>query len=130
MVHTDRSALICDLAETYGVYDLGSLPLTTVAILASGLRDNSRIKMKLSGRKVSDNLLLLAHAVDRLSLLVWAQTKDGQKNRHRPPSIVDHLLYGDKTNRLKGMVFDSPEDFWAARESILNKVKGGEANGR
>ena len=63
MVHTDRSALICDLAETYGIYDMGSLPVTTVAILASGLRDNSRIKMKLAGMKVSNELLLSASSL-------------------------------------------------------------------
>ena len=130
MIYTDRNALLCDLAETYGIYDIKAHPATRIALFSAGLRDNSRIKMKMSGRKVSDDLLLLAHAVDRLSLLVWAQTKDGQKNRHKPDSIADYLLHGDKTNKRKGRTFDTPDEFWKARQKIIDNVKGGEENGR
>lgn len=46
MVAEDEHALICDLAETYGIYDYHKLPARTVAILATGLREDSRIFMK------------------------------------------------------------------------------------
>lgn len=119
MIHTDRSALICDLAETYGLYDIGSLPVSTVAILASGLRDNSRIKMKLAGTAASNELLLLAHAVDRLTLLVWQNTRDGQKGRNKPESIAERIIYGDQGKTFRTNAFASPEAFEEARRAII-----------
>ena len=41
MMALDREALLCDLAETYGIYDVRALPVSTLAVLASGLRENS-----------------------------------------------------------------------------------------
>ena len=49
MVKTDKDAWMCDLAETYHIYDYESLPLSKVAIFSVGLRANSRIKMKMQG---------------------------------------------------------------------------------
>lgn len=46
MINTDESAVICDLAETYSIFDYKSLPVLTVATFCVGLRENSRIKMK------------------------------------------------------------------------------------
>ena len=87
MLAVDRTALICDLAETYGILDYKVLPVETLAALSVGLRENSRIKMKLSGAKVKPDFLLLAAAVDRLSLLVWSKTKDAEKGRKREKFI-------------------------------------------
>lgn len=108
------------MAETYGIYDMGSLPLDTVAILASGLGVDSRIGRKISGAKVPLNTLLLAHIADRLGLLVWQNTKDGRKNRNRPQSFVD--MINTEKNTIKGLSFATPEAFWAEREKLL---KGG-----
>lgn len=49
MIAKDEDALICDLAETYRIFDYRSLPLKTVATFSVGLRENSRIKMSLGG---------------------------------------------------------------------------------
>ena len=65
MVRADEDALICDFAETYHIYDYKRLPLSTAAALAVGLRDTSRIKMKLSGAVVANDIQLMAAAVDR-----------------------------------------------------------------
>lgn len=115
---TYEDLLICDLAETYGVFDLESLPVETVAILATGLGENSRIIRKLSGAKVPINTLLLAHIADRLGLLVWQNTKDGKKNRNRPKSFVE-AIEGAEAKTYKGIAFENPEDFWAARETLM-----------
>ena len=48
MLKKDEEALICDFAETYHIYDYKRLPLTTVAALAVGLRENSRLKMAMN----------------------------------------------------------------------------------
>ncbi len=35
MIAVDEDALVCDLAETYGIYDYRQLPITRVAVFAS-----------------------------------------------------------------------------------------------
>lgn len=130
MLKADRDALLCDLAETYGVYSFESLPTNTVAILACGLRANSRIKMKITGvHEGAPELLLLAHIADRLGLLVWQKTKDGQKGRKRPPSFVEELT--GKTDKAQKTVttvsaFETPEAFERARLAIIEKVRARE----
>lgn len=118
MVATDENALICDFAETYKILDYKGLPLRLAAVLASGLRDESRIKMKLSGSHIDKTTALLAAAVDRLSMLVWAKTKDAENNRNRPKSMLAMLL---KTDGPKEDLetFDTAEDFEAARKRII-----------
>ena len=118
MIQADEDALICDLAETYHIYDYRQLPPTRVAVFACGLRNDSRIKMKLSGQKVPLDTLLLAGISDRLSVLVWGQTKDGQKGRNRPAMLVEALMEkGSKDTDV--IVFDSGEDFEKARLKII-----------
>ena len=107
MIRKDENALICDFAETYHIYDLKRLPVTVAAALAVGLRDDSRIKMALSGAKAPTDILLLAAAVDRLSLLVWAQTKDAEKGRNRPKSILEAINPKESEN----LSYESGEDF-------------------
>lgn len=122
MLRKCRNELICDFAETYHIYELGSLPLSTVAILADGLRDTSRTKMKLTGARVAPDLLLLAHAVDRLGLLIWKDTKDGRRNRNRPDSFVEMMLGESNTKKRKADVFNSFEDFERARNRIITEA--------
>lgn len=110
MIIADEDALICDFAETYGIYDYKRLPLRTAAVLASGLREDSRIMMKLSGMNVTSNTLLNAVIADRVGLLAWMQTKDGAKGRNRPESIVVKLLNPEK-NREKAVAFQSGREF-------------------
>lgn len=125
MLHEDRNALICDMAETYNIYSLESLPVETVAVLACGLRASSRIKQKLTGVNVAPDILLLAHAVDALRILVWQPTKDGRKNRNKPESIADGLLGIERQERKKTAVtaFDTPEEFERARQAIIEKAR-------
>jgi len=118
MLKRDEEALICDFAETYHIYDLKRLPLTTVAALAVGLRDNSRIKMHMTGAQASTEIMLMAAMVDRLSLLVWFQTKDGEKGRNRPKSIIDAL----DSKESNTVTYESGEDFIKAREELLNQT--------
>ena len=125
MLHEDETAVICDLAETYHVLDYRVLPLKTVAALASGLRENSRIRMKLSGMRVSTDTMLAAATVDRLSMLIWAKTKDGEIGRNRPESILDKLTAEDTRSDEEYKAFDSPEEFMQARKELLLSREGG-----
>ena len=109
MISADRDAFVCDLAETYGIFDYRALPVQLLATLAAGLRDESRIKMRLSGGKLPRSELLLAAAVDRLSLLVWFLSKEGSE---RPKSIMEILL-GEEPKEKEIVAFESAEDFEA-----------------
>jgi len=111
-----KDALLCDLAETYGLFDFRALPVGTLATLACGLSDDSRIKRKIAGAKLTNDTMLLAAAVDRLSLLIWMQTEDGQRNRNRPKSILSSIL---NTEENEVAAFDSPEAFMAARAKAI-----------
>lgn len=123
MILEDEEALICDLAETYNIYDYKQLPPTRVAVFAFGLKDTSRIKMKLSGQKVPLETLLLAGIVDRLSFLVWAKTADGQKGINRPTMVTDTLL--NKEADTDVIVFSTSKDFEETRNKLIKKIQAG-----
>jgi len=48
MIHTDEDALICDLAETYHIFNYRELPPSLAATLSVGLKDDSRIKKEVA----------------------------------------------------------------------------------
>lgn len=121
IIAKDEDALICDFAETYHIYDYRSLPLSRVAIFAVGLRDDSRTKMRISGMRYPTDTLLLASAIDRLSLLVWMNSKDGANGVNRPKSILNELMGKESEKDIEA--FESSVDFEERRREIL--AKGG-----
>ena len=122
MLEADEDALICDLAETYGVFDYESLPLQTVAALSVGLRGDSRIKMKMTGAEFTRSELFLTVIADYLALILWSKTKDGTKGRNKPKSLRE-IFSKKKENDIVG--FDTPEEFEKARRAILDEVAHG-----
>lgn len=128
MINLDEDALVCDLAETYQIYEYKQLPLKQVAIFAYGLRDDSRIKQIMSDQIVPLETTLLASIVDRLSLSLWLQTKDGQKGVNRPASIAEMLTKNnkEKSDERDYLVFESGEDFENYRKALLAKTGGEE----
>lgn len=120
MINAGEDLLICDLAETYGILDYKALRPLQVAVLASGLRDDSRIKMKIAGAKLPLQTMLLAMAVDNLSVLRWMQTEDARKGRNVPVSIVSLLT--DSTQEENIVKFDSKDAFEARKQEVLAKV--------
>jgi hypothetical protein len=79
--------------------------------------------MAASETKIDMTTLLLASAVDRLSTLVWSKTKDAEKGRHRPGSIV--ALLTDRKKPSENVLFDTPEAYEAERARILEQIKEG-----
>lgn len=118
MIVLDETALKCDLAETYHIYDYRKLPSRMVASFSVGLRANSRIKMKLNGNKVPYEMELLMAMVDRLSLLVYAQSKDAKSGRNKPKMLLEELY--KETEKCYG--FDTPDDLNKAIEKIKRGV--------
>ncbi|WP_262315216.1 DUF5361 domain-containing protein [Lacticaseibacillus parakribbianus] len=119
MINTDEDALVCDLAETYHILDYKRLPLTTVAVFASGLRDDSRIMMRMSEQSVTTDTLLMAQITDAVSLLLWSKTEDGQAGNNRPNSIVSALLGTTTQKQVDQVTFSSGEDFIKARQKLM-----------
>ena len=119
MIKIDENALICDLAETYHIYNYRQMPPSQVAIFAIGLRDNSRIKIKLSGSKVSPEILLLAGIIDRLNLLLWTKTKDAEKGWNRPRPILESL-YKEENNI---SAFASGKEFEKERNRLIKEAE-------
>lgn len=122
MIKKDEDALICDLAETYGIFDYKRLSLRQVAVFSYGLKDDSRIKLQMRNTQVPIDLLLKASIVDQLRWIVWSKTEDSQKGRNRPESLVD-LLQG-KVKVRSEQSFESGEEFLREREKLLKRLRG------
>lgn len=122
MLTEDKTAVICDLAETYQIYDYRRMPARIVATLACGLKADSRIKTKMAGIKETPSLLLLnALIVDELRAFRWGLL--GDKNK-KPPFVVDILENGiPQKDTAQG--FNTVEEFEAARAEIIKKVQNG-----
>lgn len=124
MVNVDEEALICDLAETYHIFDYRSLPLLTVGIFACGLREDSRIMMKLSGTEVSLNSMLLSIIADNTSCIAWLNSTDGYKGINRPKSIVKALSESESKKGNDIRCFRTGKDF----TDEWNRIAGGDDN--
>ena len=124
MISADRDALVCDLAETYGIFDFKALPVDLLATLCVGLRADSRIKMRMNETKVTRVEMLLAACLDRLSMLWWAQTEDGHANQNRPKSILAALTGEPEAQQSNVESFASADDFISKWESITGVKYG------
>ena len=126
MIAADEDALICDLAETYHIYDYRAVPVRLLATLAAGLRPDSRICLSMTGSKISTTETLLAGLFDRVGHLVWMLSEDGQKGRNQPQRVLDMLLDNQPSEDV-GLYqsFDSVAGF----EAALAAAKGGGMNG-
>lgn len=124
MLRTDRYALECDLAETYRVYNWRDFPVAQIATFASGLRETSRIKSKISGRTSGLDLYLMAGILDALNILIWFQTEDGQKGVKRPKSLSDMFLLKAR-NKKRNITKEDIEEYEKERERVIKKIKEG-----
>ena len=111
MIATAEDALICDMAEYYRIYDYRSLSVELAATFSVGLmaREDSRIRMKLTGEKVPLSAMLLARISDTLAWIKWSKTKDGQSGTNRPIELVRILAGGIQESNIAS--FCSGEDF-------------------
>lgn len=113
MIAQGEQELICDLAETYQIYNYRAMPVRLVATLSAGLRDDSRIMMKLRGEKYSRELTTLAMILDGLTILRYQLF-----NIKDQPKLMCELLYPDESD--KAELFDSLDDFRAEWNRITN----------
>lgn len=125
MVNLDEDALICDMAEAYGVFDMYSLPAPLVATLAVGLRDDSRIKTRMMNMNMPLSEYLLAAIFDDVNWLCWTHTKEAEKGRGTAPQrILSILLERDEKKEDSFLTFGTAEEFESARRKILGENNG------
>lgn len=117
MIAADKNALICDLAETYTIYDMYMYSAFFIATLSAGLRADSRIMLKLSGMKISTEMMLLTAILDNLNILIWSKTKDAEKGRNKPKLLFTELSKSADDNT----AFSGIEEFEKARKKILER---------
>ena len=115
MIRLDEDALICDLAETYNNHNYRAYDADYIAILACGLGKDARIRQN----DYTANELLLSGILDRLSLLVYSQTKDAAKGTNYPEMLTDKLI--NKSSDVQA--YNSSEDFLKEREKILWRIQ-------
>lgn len=115
MLNVGEDILKCDMAETYHIYItdwyVPPFPISYLADLAVGLKDDSRIKMKMSERRLSLDQVLQTFIVDKLSALIWQNTKDGHKGRNFPKSLYRTLEGLDEKKKDELEKFETIEDF-------------------
>lgn len=119
MLNLDEDALLCDLAETYHIYDIKSLSPERAAAFACGLRENSRILRRLSGQKYTLEEVLRVLIYDKLSWLAWTKTKDAAKGRNCPEPLAAKLFRQENESENDIKSFENSEDFEKAKAKIL-----------
>ena len=114
MISDYPDALTCDMAETYGIFDIKRLPASLAATLAVGLRDDSRVKRAKSGQTVDDLTMMLAIIVDLLR---------GVEDPANERSMRGYYLgiNRQQEQEQEHEVFDSPEAFKARWAEITRK---------
>lgn len=117
MIVLDEDSLVCDLAETYHILNMRGLSPKLVAVLAVGLPDSSRIKLKAANRRLTLEEALITAILDRTNMLLWAKTKDAQRGTNRPKSMFEALENPPKEKDFK--VFNSVEDFERKRAELI-----------
>lgn len=120
MIAVDEQSLVCDLAEVYHIFDYRSLPVFLVATLSNGLRDDSRIWLKLHGERMPRDFFVSSIIADRLGYIYAALI--GAK----PPQSIVELLWGEDSEkkepkRDKPQLFETGEDFRKAWRSLLGE---------
>ena len=96
--------------------------METQAALAYGLPAESRSWSRLVGRGYSNELLMQALILDMVKIIAWRQTEDGVNGKNPPPSMYQALTGTERKEPERDhMVFESGEDFEAARNEILRR---------
>lgn len=117
MITTDEDLFICDMAETYHIFDYKSIPINLLATLANGLRESSRIKCKMADIPIEINTFFMIGIFDKLNWIAWSNTEDARKNINCPEPVLPKLLGNEEESKVVG--FATPEEFEAARQRII-----------
>lgn len=103
--------MICDLAETYHILNYKDLQPSLVAVLVLGLRDNSRVKMRISNAPITTEQTLIAMMVDSLNFIAWTKTKDAKHKKYNQKSALKSLRGEYKETKKEDLqTFKNPDE--------------------
>lgn len=119
MLSTDENAFICDMAETYHILDYKALPVDLLAVLASGLRDNSRIKMKIAGFNYIPPEIVLPQIADHLMVIRKILGNDKKKPKYMSDILFERTRKAEPPKR-----FNSGADFDKAWKRLAGENHG------
>lgn len=108
--------MICDLAQTYGLFNYKSLPPSLVATLVLGLGEDSRVIKKITKARLSYHDSILALIFDSLQIINYKLGH--RKGQGKPKSLYKKLTEENKKDDLKA--FKSPEEFDKWRKEHVN----------
>ena len=123
LIATQEDELICDLAETYHILNYRELPVKLLGTLVAGLPEHSRTKLKLNNVSMSQNDIMLISILDRLNILVWQKTKDGQKGKNKPKLILGEILKPSKKEDIE--TFTDGDSFDRRRKELIGGISDG-----
>jgi len=121
IINECEDLLICDLAETYGIYDYKSLKPSFLATLAIGLPESSRVVRFYSKTRLTIDQMLMALIVDGINIGNWQRA--GGKKSKKPQSFFEKLTKPEK-KKDELMSFRTAEDFEAWRNAKMEKYNG------
>lgn len=81
---SDTDALICDMAQYYGIHDMSQYRISYIAILACGLPAEARSIRIMTDQKFDIDTYLLGAVADGINTWIWMNTKDGRDGINRP----------------------------------------------
>ena len=119
MLGLDRDALICDLAETYGVLNYKELPIDTLATLCSGLHEDSRIRMRMMDCKEVAPSFALIRIADTLTVVKYMLESLASKDKPSLPMLYQDIMTGKHTPK-EQTGFSSIQEFEEARKRIID----------
>ena len=102
-----HDAVVCDLAETYHVFDYQALPVPLLAALVFGLRPDSRYRQELNGINPTSSHVLLANIADTLMLI--SAGLGGAKLKDEDFWTNSVIAREEKKKEVRG--FNSGQDF-------------------
>lgn len=107
--------MICDLAETYQIFDYTRVPVKLLGILVAGLHYNARINRERRDEDYELNTFLLATIADSVNMLLYGFFND--KKGKKPDLFIDALT--KKDDKADYLTFDRGEDLMAYRQMIM-----------
>ena len=119
MLGLDRDAVICDLAETYGVLDYKALPVKTLATLCAGLHEDSRIRMRMADCQEVAPSFALVRISDTLTVINYMLASLGSKDAPSLPALYQDIMIG-KHKPKQATGFSSIQEFEEARKRIVD----------
>lgn len=85
------------------------------------MRADSRIKQKMSSYDAEPIQIMLARLIDDVAFIAWTKTKDAEKNRNRPKSVLKSLLTKpeEAPEDTSLQTFSTLEEFHKARQKLI-----------